>query len=130
MVKHLDTHMVKLLGMQMPITDAAEALKVSTNTVRRWLTNGLLTGEKIGNKWLINVGLDAPAGKQERPGARKEWPDGQGTNTPPEGLDERLVVALQARIDAQEQTIDRLTQLLAAHSLNAAPGRRWWQVWK
>ena len=41
--------------MQLSITDAANALGVSTNTVRRRLTNGLLTGNKVGNQWVINV---------------------------------------------------------------------------
>ena len=41
--------------MQYSINDAAKALGVSPNTVRRRLTNGLLTGNKVGNQWVINV---------------------------------------------------------------------------
>ena len=46
---------VTLVGMQYSISDAAKALGVSPNTVRRRLTSGLLTGEKVGNQWVINV---------------------------------------------------------------------------
>ena len=45
--------------MQYSISDAAKALGVSPNTVRRRLTSGLLTGEKVGNQWVINVPDDA-----------------------------------------------------------------------
>jgi excisionase family DNA binding protein len=41
--------------MQYSIKDAAQALGVSTNTIRRRLTSGLLTGQKVGNQWVINV---------------------------------------------------------------------------
>jgi len=41
--------------MQYSINSAAKALGVSPNTVRRRLANGLLTGNKVGNQWVINV---------------------------------------------------------------------------
>jgi hypothetical protein len=41
--------------MQLSINDAAIALGISPNTVRRRLTKGLLTGTKPGNQWLIDV---------------------------------------------------------------------------
>ena len=43
---------------------------------------------------------------------------------------ERLVQALEARIDAQEELIGRLTQLLAAGALNPTPRPRWWKFWR
>ena len=43
---------------------------------------------------------------------------------------ERLVQALEARIDAQEELIGRLTQLLAASALNPPPRPRWWKFWR
>lgn len=36
------------------ITETAAALKVSTRTVRRYLSDGKLKGAKIGGKWLIS----------------------------------------------------------------------------
>ena len=44
-----------LARMEMTIIEAAQALGVSTNTVRRRLANGVLTGNKVGNQWVINV---------------------------------------------------------------------------
>lgn len=43
---------------------------------------------------------------------------------------ERLVQALEARIDAQEELIGRLTRLLAVGALNPVPGPRWWKFWR
>ncbi len=41
--------------MQVGINEAASHLGISPNTVRRRLTNGLLTGTKMGNRWVIDV---------------------------------------------------------------------------
>jgi len=41
--------------MLMSITEAATHLNVSSNTIRRRLQVGLLTGGKVGGKWMIDV---------------------------------------------------------------------------
>ena len=45
--------------MQLSINDTAKALGVSPNTVRRRLTSGLLTGQKVGNQWVITMPNEA-----------------------------------------------------------------------
>jgi len=112
----------KLMGMQMTIVEAATALGVSTNTIRRRLTSGLLTGEKNATgKWLVEVD-ELPAGK-----------------TPESGLENErsLIAALEARITAQEnelqarrQEIQQLHTLMAARSLESGQHRRWWAFWR
>ena len=41
--------------MELSITDAAQAMEISPNTVRLRLTSGLLTGNKVDEKWAIKV---------------------------------------------------------------------------
>jgi hypothetical protein len=41
--------------MQLSIQDAAIALGVSPNTIRRRLTKGVITGTMVDNKWLIDI---------------------------------------------------------------------------
>ena len=40
-----------------PISEAAEAVSVSTRTIRRWISRGALTGHRVGPK-LLRVNLD------------------------------------------------------------------------
>ena len=40
--------------MELSVNEAAVYLGVSTNTIRRRLTSGVLNGHKVGNKWVIN----------------------------------------------------------------------------
>jgi len=97
--------------MEVSIIVAAVRLEVSTNTIRRWLANGTLTGRKVGNKWLITV-------TDETPGAE---PGPATGNTP-------LELILMEELTAKNQQISELHQLLGRTALNA--GRRWFQFWK
>jgi len=58
--------------MQYSINDAAKALGVSPNTVRRRLTSGLLTGQKVGNQWVINVPDEAEIAPKQALATDKE----------------------------------------------------------
>jgi len=107
----------------MPINETAEHYGVSVNTIRRRLQSGLLIGNKVGNKWWINVGS----------------PNGAEPNHPQQEPEEppTLVHTLQGRIDSLEtelesrrREIDQLHQLLAAHSLNASQRKPWWVFWR
>lgn len=102
--------------MELSIPDAAIALGVSQNTVRRRLTSGLLMGNKVGGKWLINL-----------------------ENVPPQrdaATNQDLVDQLKARVTAQDNElaaknmqIDQLHQLLARGALIASTARPWWKFW-
>lgn len=107
--------------MLMSITEAATHLNVSSNTIRRRLQVGLLTGGKVGGKWMIDVATN---------GATPDYP--QQEPEPP-----TLVDTLQSRIDSMElelesrrREVDQLHQLLAAHSLNAGQRKPWWAFWR
>ena len=112
---------------KMTISETAKHYGVSANTIRRRIQNGLLMGNKVGNKWLINVA--SPNGATQN-GASPNYP--QQEPEPP-----ALVGQMQARIDSLEAQlttrageIDQLHRLLAQTALNAAPGRPWWQFWR
>jgi len=81
--------------MQYSINDAAKALGVSPNTVRRRLTNGLLTGNKVGNQWVINMPDDA------------EIPPGQALVT------DKEVLACGTEALASRELVDQLRADLA-----------------
>ena len=111
------------VGMQLSINDTAKALGVSPNTVRRRLTSGLLTGQKVGNQWVINVPNEA------------ETAPGQPLASDKEALaiDNELVKQLRAdlanasdRITFLEGHISQLTNVL-----NPAKPRGWWsRMWR
>ena len=46
--------------MQLSIQEAAIALAVSPNTIRRRLAKGVITGTMVGNKWLIDIPEEEP----------------------------------------------------------------------
>jgi len=120
----------KLMGMQMSIIEAAVTLGVSTNTIRRRLTSGLLTGKKTGNKWLINVEDDLENPSRFNGGSAK----GREHQFPPtpDALLEVLqgeIMTLKEQLEARTREIGELHQLLGAKALNPAP-HRWWQFWR
>ena len=90
--------------MQLSIIDAANALGVSTNTVRRRLTSGLLTGNKVGNQWLINV-----PEPDISPITNKEWAETTALASDAEALASRELID-QLRADLAN-TNDRITFL-------------------
>ena len=111
----------------MTINETAKHYGVSANTIRRRIQNGLLMGNKVGNKWLINVASPNGASPNgETPDYPRQEPE------PP-----ALVNQMQARIDSLEAQlttrageIDQLHRLLAQTALNAAPARPWWKFWR
>jgi len=110
------------MDTMMTINETAKHYGVSGNTIRRRIQNGLLMGNKVGNKWLINVAS----------------PNGASPNHPQQEPEPpALVDQMQARIDSLETQlttrageIDQLHRLLAQTALNAATTRPWWTFWR
>jgi excisionase family DNA binding protein len=111
--------------MELSINDAAKALGVSPNTVRRRLTSGLIHGYKVGNQWLINLPDEAETAPNQPMATDKEAL----------AIDNELVKQLRAdlansndRITFLEGHISQLT-----NALNPAPAalksRPWWRPW-
>ena len=108
--------------MQLSINDTAKALGVSPNTVRRRLTNGLLTGNKVGNQWVINVPDDAEIPLKPALASDKEpLASGELVNQ----LRTDLAFANE-QIKFLEGHISQLTNVL-----NPAKPRGWWsRMWR
>ena len=137
------------MKMTMTIREAALHLNVSTNTIRRRLQVGLLTGSKVGGKWMIDVAKDGAT-----PGHPQQDPEPSPPPTPDRPQQEpeppTLVHTLQSRIDSMElelesrmREIDSLEsqlesrmreieqiQYLAANSPNAPQRKPWWAFWR
>jgi hypothetical protein len=99
--------------MQLSIQDAAIALGVSPNTIRRRLTKGVITGTMVDNKWLINMPEE------------------------PQALDADGALVEQLRADLANAS-DRITFLEGhisqlTNALNPAPAEQkppWFKFWK
>jgi len=106
-----------LAPMQMTISDAAEYLQVSPQTVRRRLHTGVLKGDKVrtpqGFTWLIEM---------------QEITEPVDASTGNRG---DLVALLQNQLVEKDRQISELHQLLARTALPPAPAPpAWWQFWK
>jgi len=109
----------------MTINEAAQALHVSSNTIRRRLTTGLLIGNKVRNKWVINVDLDAQDERNpERPGNTDT-----DTDNPLLRSYEDRIEDLKEELEARRQEIGELHRLLAARSLESGAKQPWWRFW-
>ena len=121
----------------MTINETAKHYGVSVNTIYRRLQSGLLMGNKVGNKWWINVGSTNDStvkGVTQDGNHANVTDDGNHGNGADGGA---LVDQMQARIDSLETQlttrageIDQLHRLLAQTALNAAPTRPWWAFWR
>ena len=78
------------------IEETAQELLVSTQTVRRYLRSGKLSGQKINGRWLINLPEEQPE-MQEAP---------TSTDT------QSILEALRAERDWLRRHIDELTLIL------------------
>jgi len=111
----------------MTINEAAQALNVSSNTIRRRLTTGLLMGKKVDNKWVINVDIDTQDERNlEHPRNAETEPE----NNPLLRSYEDRIEDLKSELEARRQEISELHQLLAARSLESGAKRPWWRFWR
>lgn len=122
--------------MELSIAEAAAALSVSTQTIRRRLHNGLIKGYKRetpqGYVWTVDLegeSATTPPMEESTEGGADQVDVTIGADT--------MVGQMQARIDSLETQlttrageIDHLHRLLAQTALNAAPGRSWWKFWR
>ena len=104
--------------MEMTIQEAALHLNVSINTIRRRLLSGVLTGTKVGTRWIITVNSNGPDAKEEPPGSREE--NGQQSE----------IQWLREQLEARTREISELHQLLAVRSLNPSQHKPWWALWR
>lgn len=121
------TRWFTMISMDLSITDAAQSLGISPNTVRRRLTSGLLTGNKVDGRWLIDV--------EETELHRSTPPHLESTESTAlvQHL-EALITAQEAELSAKSAEINQLRGLLGEGALKKvaaeARNRHWWQIWR
>jgi len=98
--------------MEVSINEAAAALQVSTQTIRRRLTKGLIKGHKRetpqGFVWMVEM-ADPSKGNTEL---------------------KARIDNLEGQLNIRAGEISELHRLLAAHSLNPAQSKPWWAFWR
>ena len=120
---------VTLLGMQYSINDAAKALGVSPNTVRRRLTSGLLTGQKVGNQWVINVPDEAEIAPKQALATDKEALASSAEALANRELVNQLRTDLAFANDQIKFLEGHISQI--TNVLNPAKPRSWWsRMWR
>lgn len=139
---------------QLPLTEAARLLGISRRTAQRRLTDGTLTGVKVGQKWLIDVDLAqvaAPEPRQDSATSAYLAELGIVRAQLTEALTECNTLrqdcatvraecaTLARRATDLESERDYLRQALAAALTlgqqrllpeRAESGRAWWKVWR
>ena len=121
--------------MEVNITEAAAALHVSEQTVRRRLHKGLIKGTKSetpqGFRWRVDLDQD-----------QVTLPAKETTGAAIDLVVEVLqaqIASLEAQLTTRAREVDQLTrardvaqlhQLLAARAINNRRGSRWWQFWR
>jgi len=111
--------------MQVSLSEAAQRLNVSTDTVRRRLLKGELKGTQEptpqGYRWKI-----------ELPDAPTESPRIDPGNASADATLNALLTTmdtLRAQLEAQNNQIGELHRLLAQQALSQAPAQPWWRFW-
>jgi len=120
--------------MQVSMTEAAQRLNVSVDTIRRRLFKGELKGIQEptpqGYRWIIDL-PDNPA-EPPRNDPSNARADAKANVTETALAIEELrarVLSLEAQLGVKDTQIDQLHHLLAQTALQAAPARPWWRFW-
>jgi len=131
--------------MQVSMTEAAEQLNVSVDTIRRRLAKGELKGSKEstpqGYRWRVDLPQDPSNHPRKDPSShpRKDpsshpQSQSQGATVTEAALalatQDARIASLESQLQAKDTQIDQLHRLLATTALNAAPARPWWKIWR
>jgi transposase len=111
--------------MEMTIQEAAKHFKVSEQTIRRRLAEGIITGTKEHHRWTITIEDKSPAEARAENASQSE------------------ILWLREQLETRNREVAELHQLLAAHSLNPGPpapepelppypahSTPWWAFWR
>ncbi len=126
-----------LPGMsRMTLAEAAAHLGVSTDTVRRRLQRGDLSGQKEGAVWLVEIPMPSNASEV----AQQEPSSGPaGAEQVPSSCQaeirrlEELIATLQSQLYTKDHQIGELLIVVRqAQAMLPAPkvsGHHWWRLW-
>jgi len=114
--------------------EAAKALDVSPEALRKRITRGTIKAVKRGGHWYVQIADNHPDSvRTEVRSNQDDHVDGKDLALAAmEARIESLEVQLSSKdrqIEAREREVGELHRLLAQTALNAAPARPWWKIW-
>jgi len=117
------------------IHEAAKALDVSPEALRKRITRGTIKAVKKGGHWYVQIEDNHPDSvRTEVQNSQDDHVDGKDLALAAmEARIESLEVQLSSKdrqIEAREREVGELHRLLAQTALNAAPARPWWRFWR
>jgi len=116
------------------IHEAAKALDVSPEALRKRITRGTIKAVKKGGHWYVQIEDNHPDSvRTEVQSNQDDHVDGKDLAL---AAMEARITSLEAQlsskdrqIEAREREVGELHRLLAQTALNAAPARPWWKLW-
>jgi len=114
------------------IHEAAKALDVSPEALRKRITRGTIKAVKRGGHWHIQIEDNHPDSIQTEVRNNQDHGDKDLALAAMDARIESLEAQLSSKdrqIEAREREVGELHRLLAQTALNAAPARPWWRFW-
>jgi len=116
------------------IHQAAKALDMSPEALRKRITRGTIKAVKKGGHWYVQIEDNHP--DSVRTEVQSTQNDHVGGKELALAAMEGRIASLEAQlsskdrqIEAREREVGELHRLLAQTALNAAPARHWWKLW-
>jgi len=115
------------------IHEAAKALDVSPEALRKRITRGTIKAVKKGGHWYVQIEGHPDSVRTEVQNRQGDHVDGKDLALAAmEARIESLETQLSSKdrqIEAREREVGELHRLLAQTALNGAPARPWWRFW-
>ncbi len=115
------------------IHEAAQALHVSPEALRKRITRGTIKAVKKNGHWYVQIEDNHPDSVRTEVQSSQDGYDGKDLALAAmEARIESLEAQLSSKdrqIEAREREVGELHRLLAQTALNAAPARPWWRFW-
>jgi len=119
----------------MDSTEAAQALGISLDALRKRIARGTIEATKEAGHWYVQEPDNQPAADRSpigqpdnSPQAAQDQVDGAELAIAVEELRAR-VQSLEAQLGVKDTQIGELHRLMATTALQAPPARPWWRFW-
>jgi len=107
----------------MDSTEAAQALGISLDALRKRIARGTIEATKEAGHWYVQGPHNQP---DVAPQAAQDQVDGAELAI---AAQDARIASLESQLQAKDQQIDQLHRLLATTALQAAPAKPWWRFW-
>jgi len=115
----------------MDSTEAAQALGISLDALRKRIARGTIKATKEAGHWYVQGPDNQPAADLpptgHQPDADQDQVDGKELAL---AAQDARIASLESQLQAKDTQIDQLHRLLATTALPAPPTRPWWRFWR